>query len=156
NGIKVVGFNIEEIEGAHPDSSICVSGFSERYQAFLKRFHYLTRRDGILSVREFQYFRNRILKERAVTNDQVVPLAIVSVDANGNFSTFSPELLDAQSDKHGDFVFGNVHQIGFRNALCSDKFRKVYGEINAGVEACRSSCEHFVVCRGGAPSNKQF
>jgi uncharacterized protein len=156
NGIKVVGFNIEEIEGAHPESSICLGGFAERYQAFLKQFHYLTRRDGILSVREFQYFRNRILKERAVTNDQVVPLAILSVDANGNFSTFSPELLDAQSDRHGDFVFGNVHQTGFRNALRSDKFLKVYGEINSGVDACRSSCEHFVVCRGGAPSNKQF
>src|SRR5262249_19507062 len=128
NGIKVVGFNIEEIEGAHPDSSICVSGFAERYQSFLKRFHYLTRRDRILSVREFEYFRNRILKERAVTNDQVAPFAILSVDANGNFSTFSPELLDAQSDRHVDFVFGNVHQSGFRDALRSDKFLKVYSE----------------------------
>jgi uncharacterized protein len=156
HGIRVVGFNIEEIEGAHPQSSIQCASFAERYRRFLERFYFLVRRDGVLTVREFAYFRNRILRERDVTNDQVVPLAILSIDARGNFSTFSPELLDAASARHGDFVFGNVHQSGFLAALTTAKFERVYREISAGVAACRATCEHFAVCRGGAPSNKQF
>jgi uncharacterized protein len=156
HGIKVVGFNIEELEGAHTDSSVRTEGFAERYERFLRRFYDLVRRDGVLAVREFEYFQNRILKTRSRTNDQVMPLAIVSVSAGGHFSTFSPELLDARSDRHGDFVLGNVHESGFRDALRNGKFTRIHDEIRAGVDACRGTCEYFVVCGGGAPSNKQF
>jgi uncharacterized protein len=156
NGIEVVGFNIEELEGAHPQSSIDTPGFAQRYEAFLRRFHGRVERDGVMAVREFEYFANRIRRKRSRTNDQVQPLAILSVDASGNFSTFSPELLDAQSERHGDFVLGNVHQGGILSALATTKFAAIFGEISAGVDACRESCEHFVVCGGGAPSNKLF
>jgi uncharacterized protein len=156
HGIKVVGFNIEELEGAHATSSVQAQDFGTRYRAFLSRFYELTRRDAVLAVREFQYFQNRILHERARTNEQIVPLAILSVDAAGNFSTFSPELLDADSERHGNFVLGNVRQSGFVAALETAKFRQLYDEIQRGVSACEQSCEHFVVCGGGAPSNKLF
>jgi len=156
NGIGVVGFNIEEQEGAHAASSIDAPGFAARYAAFIARFHELVRRDGVLAVREFEYFENRILKPRARSNDQVQPLAILSVDADGNFSTFSPELLDARDERHENFVLGNVHQGGFRAALDTAKFARIHDEISAGVRACSASCEHFVVCGGGAPSNKLF
>ena len=156
NGIEVVGFNIEEREGVHADSTVRVEGFAERYDRFLRRFHELVRRDGVLRVREFEYFQNRILKDRARTNDQVVPLAILTVDAGGNFSTFSPELLGASADRHGGFVLGNVHRSGFRDAMDTPKFRAIHEEIAAGVDACRRGCEYFVVCGGGAPSNKHF
>jgi uncharacterized protein len=156
NGIEVVGFNIEELEGVHGDSTVRVEGFAARYDRFLRRFHELARRDGLLRVREFEYFQNRILHERAQSNDQVVPLAILTVDASGNFSTFSPELLGFKLERHGDFVLGNVHRAAIREALETARFRAIHDEIAAGVEACRQSCEYFVVCGGGAPSNKQF
>ena len=156
NGITVIGFNIEELEGAHTESSCGRPGFADRYEAFMARFYERVSRDGVLSVREFEYFENRIMRPRARNNDQVQPLAILSVDAAGNFSTFSPELLDAKCERHGDFVLGNVAQSGFLSALETPKFRRIYAEISKGVQACRSSCEHFAVCGGGAPSNKQF
>jgi uncharacterized protein len=156
SGIRVIGFNIEELEGAHTESSVGTPGFADRYEAFMARFYERVRRDGVLTVREFEYFENRILKPQARSNDQVQPLATLSVDAAGNFSTFSPELLDAKSERHGDFVLGNVARSGFLSALETPKFKGIYDEISAGVQACRSSCEHFVVCGGGAPSNKLF
>jgi uncharacterized protein len=156
NDIAVLGFNIEEREGANAHSTTQAPHFAERYQRFLQRFHELVQRDRRIAVREFEYFENRIRHERSRSNDQVQPLAILSVAANGDFSTFSPELLDARTALHGDFVLGNVHQGGIRAALLTSKFASLYAEICAGVNACRDSCEHFIVCGGGAPSNKLF
>ena len=36
------------------------------------------------------------------------PFAIVNVDCEGNFSTYSPELLGLSSPRHGSFALGNV------------------------------------------------
>ncbi len=156
HGIRVVGFNIEETEGVNEASSVSTGGFPARYREFLRRFFELARRDGVLRVREFEYFRGRILSERFRTNDQVIPLAILSVDSSGRFSTFSPELLDASSIRHGDFIFGNVHENSLRSAFETEKFQAVFAEIAEGVQACHDSCEYFGVCGGGAPSNKHF
>ena len=38
----------------------------------------------------------------------------------------------------------------------TEKFARVAAEIAAGVERCRSSCEYFGLCGGGAGSNKYW
>lgn len=110
-----------------------------------------------MQVREFQALRQLIYSDRLhQSNTQCVPFAILSVAADGNFSTFSPELLSASHANYGRFVFGNINQQPFISMMDSPHFRRVYSEIKAGVKQCRKTCEHFVLCRGGAPSNKVF
>jgi uncharacterized protein len=78
---------------------------------------------------------------------------IVNVDAAGNTSTFDPELLWGSTAKYGDFSFGNVLSSGLAVMVTSPTFERVAAEIAAGVERCRSSCEYFGLCGGGAGSN---
>jgi uncharacterized protein len=35
-----------------------------------------------------------------------------------------------------------------------NKFQNVCSEIREGVELCKSTCEYFAICGGGAPANK--
>ena len=51
---------------------------------------------------------------------------------------------------------GNVHVDDWKSISTSDRFKYLDREIQAGNEKCRLSCEHFLSCGGGAPSNKWF
>jgi len=41
-------------------------------------------------------------------------------------------------------------------AAGSERLRRLREEIDAGIAACRESCDYFAVCGGGSPSNKYF
>jgi uncharacterized protein len=84
------------------------------------------------------------------------PLAIINVDVDGNFSSFSPELLGMKHESYGDFILGNFLQSGIEELKQSPKFQRMTQEIQAGVKACQASCDYFHFCGGGAPSNKLF
>ena len=45
---------------------------------------------------------------------EATPLAIISIDCDGNFSTFSPELLGLPGARYGGFALGNVARDDFR------------------------------------------
>jgi len=94
--------------------------------------------------------------EADARNVQVEPLAMLNVDAHGNVSSFSPELLGLENPAYGDFLLGNIntrslaaiHEACLKSAL--------YRDVQQGVAACRAECEYFSVCGGGAPVNKLF
>jgi uncharacterized protein len=86
-----------------------------------------------------------------ITTGQFTPFSIISVDHAGNFSTFSPELL-AMKSNNGDFVFRD----SFMEAEASPKFKRIYGDILAGVGNCQRECGYFDLCGGGAPANKYY
>ncbi len=154
-GVRAVGFNLEEVEGANPHSSISAEGFDERYIAFLGRLWELVQQDkGLIRVREFDDAEGRILDPFPRRNSQVEPFVNLSITFSGDYSTFCPELLGNQSPKHAHFIFGNVHRDRFCDVINNDNFRTVYGEIQRGVEICSSTCDYFKVCGGGNPSNK--
>jgi uncharacterized protein len=155
HGIRVVGFNIEETEGVNRLSSIAGSAFSARFETFLRRIQERADADNKVRVRELDHFRRRVRECAAPRNDQTTPLAILTVTTAGDFSTFSPELIDVKSERLTDFILGNVRD-GVRAALESAKFRRLHGEIAAGVQACLAECPYFALCGGGAPSNKYF
>jgi uncharacterized protein len=155
NDIRVVGFNIEEQEGVNGHSSIARTDFPARFEAFLRRIDQRANADNKVRIREFDYFTRRIRERGQPHNDQVIPLSILTVTTSGDFSTFSPELIDAKSERFGDFILGNVRN-GIRAALDNEKFRYLHGEIAAGVKACLYECPYFALCGGGAPSNKYF
>jgi uncharacterized protein len=163
-GLHEVGCSFDEAEGAHVQSSL--AGQEAAHAAFLQRL--LARslaHGGGLQVRELAAAWRSIAAERAQTqwrgetfpdNAQVQPFSLVSVGWNGDFGSFSPELLGQPAPAWGNFVLGNVHQQGFFESAESPRFRRLWAEILAGVEVCRQRCTHFDWCGGGAPVNKFY
>ena len=161
-GAYQVGFNIEEREGIHTTSSLSKDGTDDRVLLFWKRLHERYQKsESELRIREFERAYQALAvapvdrRARYVNhNTQVQPLSIISIDFNGNISTFSPELLGAKSFEFGDFIFGNIHTGDVRSILSLEKFKAVAAQIESGIRECEKVCEYFMLCGGGAPSNK--
>ena len=159
NGIGRVGFNVEEIEGGHRASSLLAYDAQRRYRAFMRRFLELVdEHHGNPVVREADMAFGMLQgpPSEFVRDQQNAPWTIVSVAVDGGFATFSPELIGVQSVDYGDFTVGNVLRDSLAAAATSERFRTLVADIDAGVEACRSSCTYFSFCGGGAPANKYF
>ena len=160
NGIGSVGFNVEEIEGPNISSSLLGPGMRERFRRFFRRFLDLAcSADPPLVVREFETSADAVLGPRygpGSRTQENKPWAIVNVDWQGNFSTYSPELLGISSPRHGSFALGNVARDRLEDVLASEHFRLLEEEIARGVEMCRQECPYFAFCGGSAPANKFF
>lgn len=155
-GGSYVSFNVEEVEGVNGRSSLTDPAMREAMHRFLARYAELAgERGGYQWIRELEKAGERLLsRDEVPDNDLVIPFRVVTVAHNGDFSTFSPELLSARHPVHGSLVFGNVLTDTLHAATRSEKFNRVAAEVAAGVRACRETCPYFDVCGGGAPSNK--
>jgi uncharacterized protein len=160
NGIGSVGFNVEEIEGPHTSSSMQGPGIRERFRRFFRRFLDLAcAANPPLVVREFETSAEALLGERCGSGSRTQEnkaWAIVNVDWQGNFSTYSPELLGIPSVRHGGFILGNVARDRLEDVLASEHFRLLEEEVARGIEMCRQQCPYFAFCGGSAPANKFF
>jgi uncharacterized protein len=164
NGVRQVGFNIEELEGCHDSTTLSEVSAISRLEEFFNQLSISQSQCGNrMRVREFDYALRTILcKERRwdgseiPLNDQSVPISIVSIDYQGGISTFSPELLGLKSKEFGNFVFGNIFTDNLEDILKNKKFLAIFREIESGVQRCADSCEYFPLCGGGAPSNKYY
>ena len=149
-----VGFNLEETEGVHRSAALDVPDVVIRFRAFLQRFHALAR-DGRVRSREIDDMRAAILLGRGDRGNRMTnPGSLLSVDWQGNVSGFSPELQGIGHSEYGAFVFGNVAEHSLEDISRSEAFRRVAGDIAAGVQQCRATCRYFPLCGGGSPSNK--
>lgn len=155
-----VGLNVEEIENYNTKSSLFNSEeVLTRYKAFIDKLFQLYYTDNEVNFyfREFAQLENFVFKKNKFMTgfgQQTTPYRIITIDVNGNFSTFSPELLNAKSKEHTNFSFGNVYFDNLIDALKTSKFNSVYSEILNGLKKCKSECDYFTVCGGGTPSNK--
>ncbi len=157
NGIKEVGFNIEEIESAHWHSSLAARGVETRFRQFIRHFFDLVwNAPGVLQVRELESTLGLLLSDEPAMDQQNLPFAIVSVGHDGTISTFSPELLGAYHPRFGGFAFGHVAMHRLPDVEAEATFRAISSEIRRGVEACARTCRYFRWCGGGAPANKLF
>ena len=151
-----LGFNIDEEESYNGHSSFKKRDeeIEEKFRNFVRTISKLNKNDERLSIREIRELSSAILYGNDhIVNSESVPLAIVSVDKDGNFSTFSPELL---TDSSHSFLFGNVNTHQFRDIFKNEDFKKVYREILQGKKRCLGKCPQYSLCGGGAPSNKFF
>lgn len=156
-GLPVVGLNPEEAEGCHSESSIHDDESEHEYRAFVQDIVATgIGRAGYPRLREYDSFRQLAggLGQTETRAHDNVPMAILSFDHVGNFSTFSPELLTARHQPYGDFVFGDVHRDQIDELVRNEKFRAVDWAIQCGVARCRDECDYFSFCGGGSPSNK--
>jgi uncharacterized protein len=157
NGITEVGFDIEEIEGAHPTSSLVGDTVEARYRKFIRRFfERVWNTPSILKVRELESTVGLILSNVPAKDEQNLPFAVVSISHDGSISTFSPELLGAHHPRFGSFEFGHVARHTLSDVARTPLFRAGSAEIRQGVEACERNCRYFRWCGGGAPANKLF
>ncbi len=155
NEIRFIGFNIDEKEGANNSSSLEGVELEEQYRAFMQRFYDLVKStNGYIKVREFEKIRNLIYGMSI--ERQSTPFTMINIAYNGDFSTFSPELLSMTSSVYGDFILGNVKHDKFESACKADKFKRINQDIQTGVNLCEHTCQYFPLCGGGAPSNKYF
>ena len=157
NGIREVGFNIEEIEGVNTGSSLARHGVETKFRQFIKRFFELVwAAPGQLKVRELESAIALLLSDEPARDEQNVPFAIVSVGHDGTMSTFSPELLGMRHTRFDGFAFGHVATHRLADLEHAARYRTISDEIRRGVEACQRECGYFRWCGGGAPANKLF
>ena len=163
HGITELGCNFDEAEGAHRASSL--AGREAAHAAFIARLLERAQAGGALRVRELQTAfaliaeplpRVRWRGNTWPANTQALPFAIVSVAANGDFGSFSPELLGQPSAAYGDFVLGNVARESYLASTASARFERLWADIARGIAACERGCAHFGFCGGGAPANKFY
>ena len=156
--INRVAFNIEEIEGINRNSSLKINDQRKRVYSFFQRFWELTTATkGAFQVREFEQISSLILTGKLRRQNQLShPFSIISIDTQGNFSTFSPELLAMSSKDYGNFILGNFQQDSLESVCSTKKFQRIYHDIFQGVTQCQNSCDYFSLCGGGAPSNKYW
>lgn len=161
HGIRWVGFNPEEVEGPNTSSSLQDEGTEPRFRRFLARFLDLAlSADPPMRVREFEESANALLHARRGgpprRTQENRPFGIVNVDCEGNFSTYSPELLGLDSPKYGSFALGHVSTDALDAVLASPRFNRLEADIAEGVRKCHESCRYFPFCGGGPPGNKHF
>jgi uncharacterized protein len=161
HGIHSVAFNPEEVEGPHTASSLQGEDMPGRFRHFLARFLELALlADPPLEVREFEISAAALLHSRrsgpSRRTQENRPFGILNVDYEGNFSTYSPELLGLDSPSYGGFALGHVASDRLEDVLASEKFRRLEADIAHGVGLCHTSCRYFPFCGGGPPGNKYF
>jgi uncharacterized protein len=164
HGMREVGFNFDEAEGTHEHSSLL--GDEARHRAFIEAMLGHSRRLGErYRVRELGYAFRVIAEglpryawhgERFPDNAQTMPFAVVTVAWNGDFSTFSPELLGQPNAAFGNFILGNVARGSYLACTGGEAFRRLWTEVRQGVGECQRSCAYFDYCGGGAPANKLY
>ena len=156
NGIYSIGFNVEEQEGVNTTSSMQGREQEKKYRQFLTTFWELSSQDGFpVELREFSQVIDMVRGElRLNQNELNHPYSILSVDWQGNFSTFDPELLSVASDQYGTFNIGNIKETSLLEAAKSDTFNRLWSDMAEGVSKCKQTCEYFGLCGGGNGSNK--
>lgn len=155
-GCEQIGFNVEEIEGLNVRSSIEAHDYMTKIKSFYERLLMLSKESEGPIIRELTSMTERIERSTPWKNSENTPFAIVTVDTEGNFSTFSPELHGADLGRGRTHTFGNVATDRVIDTASSPAFDDVSSRIGRGIDRCRRECDHFIVCRGGSPSNKFF
>ena len=158
HGVRQLCFNIEEIEAENTRSSLSGDGVEDEFRGFFERIlDRLRGNPGSMGIREvedvFKALRHPEFGAMHV-NSLNSPFEIINIAYDGQFSTFSPELLGTSAAHYGNFAFGNVHRDEIKSVISTEKFQRVAVDIAEGVRACHASCKYFPFCRGGAPSNK--
>ena len=132
-----------------------------KYIEFLSRFHRLRQENrSTFRVREIDGVMSAVmnwqddLQDKDIRHQENTPFKILSIDVNGNFATFSPELLGTSSDNYGDMRLGNLFNTSIADCLLSPHYQRIANAVRDGVRLCRSECDYFELCGGGSPSNK--
>jgi uncharacterized protein len=156
-GIRDVGFNIEEIEGANRTSTLQQQDIDRRFRAFFARvLERAQAADPPVVIREREELLATLRHPafgRLSHNSQNEPFGFISVSASGGLYTFSPELAGLSHPRYGEMAVGRI-PADLASILASPEFQRMWAGIETGTRLCRRSCAYFDLCLGGAPVNK--
>lgn len=151
-------FNVEETEGIHVSPTLDDNDTPSRARYFFEHLINSAVRNekGMPWVRElYQMIRSlRASATGPVYSDVNIPFRIITVDTEGFWSTFCPELMALKDPRFSDFRLGDLSAGPISRHLGTSKYHELHAQIKAGTARCRTSCEYFPVCGGGCPSNK--
>ncbi len=154
-GATQVGFNVEEIEAGHTSSSLEQVRTAEFKRFFARIVERWQVAPSPLRIREIQRVLDALVSPEfgsVLGSDQSNAGRILSVSSDGEFTTWSPELLGSVHPTHGSLSLGSVAR-GL-DAPARRKLAVIQDEIDRGRRACRDACKFFSFCLGGAPANK--
>ncbi|MEM7240425.1 MAG: GRRM system radical SAM/SPASM domain protein, partial [Pseudomonadota bacterium] len=156
-GAVEIGINFEELEGANGVTSLAPSGVSMAMRAFLERLVDHAASDPGLNLREMRSLVTRLrdprFRERR-RNAENGPFSIVTISAEGDLFSYSPELAGITNPEFGDFRLGNILTDTLDDMLDGPVCQRMEAAIARGVSRCERHCAYFDLCLGGAPSNK--
>jgi hypothetical protein len=75
--------------------------------------------------------------------------SILSVDDQGNFFTFDPELLSIASDRYGTFNLGNLKTHSLEESTRTDSFQRQPQDMTQGEETCRMAANTLICTEVG-------
>lgn len=164
-----VGFNIDEIIGVNQRSSMKGSDTREQdeaiatYRHFMETFYQRWYDDGCpFQVREFDHLHQVIKMGPECIADHYnnlssTPLSSVAIAADGDITTFSPELATGTLADPKAFVVGNILNIKqFSDLLPNHNLQQLYRDIFKGQELCAKECDYYAICQGGEPCDKFY
>jgi uncharacterized protein len=155
NGIRRLSFSVEEREGANAASSLDGPGWPPRMERFLAQFlRGVVSRGLPIHVREAERILGTLATDTAAGNDQVEPLAIVTVDHRGGLYSFSPEFSEHAAGDWAHLRLGDVRDQTLAGIAAGPALRRLTAEIGVGLAACAAACPYWRVCGGGAPVNR--
>ena len=154
-------FNVDEIQGVRTQTSLTSEDAYTKVKTFFSVFYdRWMANDRPFSVREFTSAMSAIKdfdpNARSIRrkSQQTTPFQVLTVGIDGSFSTFSPELLNAEIERYGSFNFGNLLESPLKTAFESASFIDAYRDMRLGINLCRETCDYFGICGGGIPANK--
>ena len=155
-GLRELGFNLEEMDGGHRRWSFDSKGEAEAlFQGFAreaKQRHL----EGRLNIREIKQISERLKSGGMKPKVQAIALRNVTVGADGWFSTFCPELHDARMKDGHRYRFGNVVENDFIDIFANEHFLAVHREVMDGAQKCAATCSRFEICGSPQVGNKYF
>lgn len=157
--VEHIALNFEEVQAGNLSSSLDRENIQGRVRSFLRVFLALRdRRRPDVRIRECDVPEERIYRRNRTYYRplELIPLGIVNVAWNGDFSTFDPQLLGVDHPAYGTFVFGNVYRNEIMDALDNPVFKKAFTDIVSGINKCRNECDYYRICGGGSGSNKLY
>jgi uncharacterized protein len=135
--------------------SISKQEFYEKSLSFVRRIVQILEHSSYkVGIRELDIVARELFQQSHEYFIETEPFTSISIDINGNFSTFSPDLLGAPSKKYNNFIIGNLLQDTLESAAQTELFKTIYQDIQRGVDVCRSECDYFSICRQHTPSDK--
>ncbi|CUH89931.1 Anaerobic sulfatase-maturating enzyme [Phaeobacter sp. CECT 5382] len=154
-GIPYVGLNVLEVEGASRTSYLTSDDPRAEFENFIEQVFKRSINDGSLAIRELvRVLKTIMFPKIKAKSAEAATGRIITINHEGDFSTFSPELIDHEVLDLGNHIIGNVDGSGFLTSLRRATTSTYATEIRRGVEKCSSDCEYFDYCGGGAPANK--
>lgn len=95
-------------------------------------------------------------QDRVLFNRLTIPLSTISIDHQGNVSTFDPQLLSTPNAHYEgqDFLLGNLLTGDLDQMIHSSKFQAIHDDIQAGLTQCQTECEYFDCCNACLPASK--